>query len=428
MANDRNPNPTEPTLDVNVIARPGALLRELITRSGWRKALDKDRKLAKLIDDAANEASPSRLCENLQCVEAEFLKVLDAECGPAWSLRFAGAWQATRACLQDLVQQVDASVLDDAAGRELVLQRFVVPQIAGFVHMVAEQLPGPALERWWTQPFEAWLAWAADQIGTDSQSLADAIHPDRNTTDRWRAGETSTGYLRAPYTASVEPLTKLRQKQKQDRPRPRPEVPHLCGWLTVSVAFQSLPLELRARIQAHRLDRRDPGAGYRQVVRALCDEVARRVGEARLPVFDLGAQIEDRFELRDAEGELADPQGIEAAVVRLGQCIEAVDPRWQASLGFLRDRMAARLATLQKRPDQAARLYARAVQGSWWRAGPNQRGASPPKKKPLDFNVCTAASSCGQAMFRMSCRLTTPRRFASATISAAKSGQSAPME
>lgn len=374
MANDRNPNPTEPTLDVNVIARPGALLRELITRSGWRKALDKDRKLAKLIDDAANEASPSRLCENLQCVEAEFLKVLDAECGPAWSLRFAGAWQATRACLQDLVQQVDASVLDDAAGRELVLQRFVVPQIAGFVHMVAEQLPGPALERWWTQPFEAWLAWAADQIGTDSQSLADAIHPDRNTTDRWRAGETSTGYLRAPYTASVEPLTKLRQKQKQDRPRPRPEVPHLCGWLTVSVAFQSLPLELRARIQAHRLDRRDPGAGYRQVVRALCDEVARRVGEARLPVFDLGAQIEDRFELRDAEGELADPQGIEAAVVRLGQCIEALDPRWQASLGFLRDRMAARLATLQKRPDQAARLYARAVQGSWWRAGPNQRG------------------------------------------------------
>ena len=38
MANDRNPNPTEPTFDVNVIARPGALLRELITRSGWRKA------------------------------------------------------------------------------------------------------------------------------------------------------------------------------------------------------------------------------------------------------------------------------------------------------------------------------------------------------------------------------------------------------
>lgn len=375
MANDHTPNPTESTLDVNVIARPGALLRELITRSGWRKALDKDHKLAKLIDDAANEASPSRLCENLQCVEAEFLKVLDADCGPDWSRRFAGAWQATRACLQDLVQQVDASVLDDAAGHELVLQRFAVPQIAGFVHMVAEQLPkGPALERWWTEPFEAWLAWAADQIGTDSQSLADAIHADRHTTDRWRAGETAAGYLRAPYTALVGSLTKLRQKQKQDRPRPRPDAPHLCGWLTVSVAFQSLPLELRARIQAHRLDRRDLGAGYRQAVRALCDEVARRVGEARLPVFDLVAQIEDRFELRDAEGELADPRGIEAAVVRLGQCIEAMEPRWQASLGFLRDRMAARLATLRKRPDQAARLYARAVQGSWWRAGPNQRG------------------------------------------------------
>jgi hypothetical protein len=312
MANDRTPNPTESTPDV--IARPGALLRELITRSGWRKALDKDHKLAKLIDDAAHESSPSRLCENLQCVEAEFLKVLEAECGTDWSRRFADAWQATLACLQDLVQQVDASVLDDAAGREMVLQRFVVPQIAGFVHMVAEQLPGPALERWWAQPFEAWLAWAADQIGTDSQSLADAIHPDRHTTDRWRAGETSTGYLRAPYTALVGPLTKPtpKQKQKQDRPRPRPDVFHLCGWLTVSVAFQSLPLELRARIQAHRLDRRDPGAGYRQAVRALCDEVAKRVGEARLPVFDLVAQIKDRFELRDAEGELADPQGIEA--------------------------------------------------------------------------------------------------------------------
>ncbi|MEN9398757.1 MAG: hypothetical protein RLZ81_3287 [Pseudomonadota bacterium] len=374
MANDRNPNPTEPTLDVNVIARPGALLRELITRSGWRKALDKNHKLAKLIDDAANESSPSRLCENLQCVEAEFLKVLEAECGTDWSRRFAGAWQATRACLQDLVQQVDASVLDDAAGRELVLQRFAVPQIAGFVHMMADQLPGPPLERWWAQPFEAWLAWTADQIGTDSQSLADAIHPDRRTTDRWRTGETAAGYLRAPYTTLVGPLTKPKQKQKQDRPRPRPDVSHLCGWLTVSVAFQSLPLELRARIQAHVLDHRDPGAGYRQAVRALCDEVARRVGEARLPVFDLVAQIEDRFELRDAEDGLADPQGIEAAVVRLGQCIEALEPRWQASLCFLRDRMAARLATLQKRPDQAARLYARAVQGSWWRAGPNQRG------------------------------------------------------
>ena len=376
MANDRTPNPTESTLDV--IARPGALLRELITRSGWRKAQDKDHKLAKLIDDAANESSPSRLCENLQCVEAEFLKVLDAECGPDWSQRFAGAWQATRACLQDLSQQVDASVLDDAAGRELLLQRFAVPQIAGFVHMVADQLPGPPLERWWAQPFEAWLAWAADQIGTDSQSLADAIHPDRCTTDRWRAGETSTGYLRAPYTTWVGPLTKpkqkQKQKQKQDCPQPRPDVPHLCGWLTVSVAFQSMPLDLRARIQAHVIDRRDPGAGYRQAVRVLCDEVARRVGEARLPVFDLVAQIEDGFELRDAEGGLADPRGIEAAVVRLGQCIEAMEPRWQASLGFLRGRMAARLATLQKRPDQAARLYARAVQGSWWRAGPNQRG------------------------------------------------------
>lgn len=372
MANDRTLNPTEPTLDV--IARPGALLRELITRSGWRKALDKDHKLAKLIDDAANESSPSRLCENLQCVEAEFLKVLEAECGPDWSRRFADAWHATRACLQDLSQQVDASVLDDAAGRELVLQRFAVPQIAGFVHMVAEQLPGLALDRWWAQPFEAWLAWAADQIGTDSQSLVDAIHPDLRTTDRWRAGETSVGHLRAPYMTLVGPLTKPKQKHKQDRTLPRVDMPHLCGWLTVSMAFQSLPLELRVRIQAHVLDRRDPGAGYRQAVRVLCDEVARRVGEARLPVFDLVAQIEDGFELRDAEGWLADPQGIEVAVVRLGQCIEALEPRWQASLCFLRDRMAARLATLQKRPDQAARLYARAVQGSWWRAGPNQRG------------------------------------------------------
>ena len=34
MANDRNPNPTEPTLDVNVIARPGALL----PAKAWRMA------------------------------------------------------------------------------------------------------------------------------------------------------------------------------------------------------------------------------------------------------------------------------------------------------------------------------------------------------------------------------------------------------
>lgn len=365
MAHDHTLNSTAPTLDV--IARPGMLLRELITRSGWRKALDKDHKLAKLIDDAANEAAPSRLCENLQCVEAAFLAVLEQDCGPDWAHVFTSAWHATRACLQDLSQQVDASVLDDAAGRELVLQRFSVPQIAGFVRMVADRLPGPALDCWWAQPFEAWLAWTADQTGIDSQSLADTIDTDQRTTARWRDGQAPVGYLRAPYTTLAETLT------KHQRTRPRVDVRHLCGWLTVSVAFQSLPPELRARIQAHVLDRRDPGAGYRQTVRALCDEVTRRVGAARLPVFDLVAQIEDGFELRDAEGWPVDLPGIEAAVARLGQCIDGVDPRWQASMRFLHDRMAARLATWQQRPDEAARRYAQAVQGSWWRAGPNQR-------------------------------------------------------
>lgn len=365
MAHDHTLNSTAPTLDV--IARPGMLLRELITRSGWRKALDKDHKLAKLIDDAANEAAPSRLCENLQCVEAAFLVVLEQDCGPDWAHVFTSAWHATRACLQDLSQQVDAGVLDDAAGRELVLQRFSVPQIAGFVRMVADRLPGPAMDCWWAQPFEAWLAWTADQTGIDSQSLADTIDPDRRTTARWRDGQAPVGYLRAPYTALVDTLT------KHQRTRPRVDVRHLCGWLTVSVAFQSLPPELRARIQAHVLDRRDPGAGYRQTVRALCDEVTRRVGAVRLPVFDLVAQIEDGFELRDAEGWPFDLPGIEAAVARLGQCIDGADPRWQASMRFLHDRMAGRLATWQQRPDEAARRYAQAVQDSWWRAGPHQR-------------------------------------------------------
>ncbi|MDQ5898783.1 MAG: hypothetical protein QG612_2869 [Pseudomonadota bacterium] len=348
------------------IPRPGELLRELIRCAGWWPQM-KALKLDKILDEVATESVPSRLLQKFDEVERAFLAQIEHEGGLRWRAVLGGAWEVTRNFLRDLSMKVDSAVLDDEAGRALFLNEFAVPQLAGMMRMVSVKLRGPVLTLWWRQPFEAWLAWAADLAGIDSDTLATWIEPDVDTVGRWRAGQGPIRKLRAPF-AQYKPLQPLFHKVR--RPALRQD---LCGWLGLSLAFQSLPMALRERIRdAAGTDRGGPEQSYQLAIQALCDEVARRVGEARLPVLDLVAQIEDRFELRDAEGELADPQGIEAAVVRLGQCIEAMDPRWQASVRFLHERLAARLAVWRQQPEGAARLYSQAVRGCWWRAGLNQ--------------------------------------------------------
>lgn len=169
------------------IPRPGELLRELIRRTGgWSRM--KELKLDKTLDEVANESVPSLLLQKFDEVEKAFLAQIEHDSGLRWRSVLGAGWEATRNCLRDLSMRIDSTALDDVAGRALLLNDFAVPQLAGLMRMVSVKLRGPVLALWWRQPFEAWLAWAADLAGTDSDTLATWIEPDADTVGRWRAG------------------------------------------------------------------------------------------------------------------------------------------------------------------------------------------------------------------------------------------------
>lgn len=348
------------------IPRPGELLRELIRHTGeWSRM--KALKLDKTLDEVANESVPSLLLQKFDEVEKAFLAQIEHDSGLRWRSVLGAGWEATRNCLRDLSMRIDSTALDDAAGRALLLNDFAVPQLAGLMRMVSVKLRGPVLALWWRQPFEAWLAWAADLAGTDSDTLAIWIEPDADTAGRWRAGQGAIRKLRAPFV-QCECLQPLFKKVRQPALRQ-----DLCGWLGLSLAFQSLPMALRERIRDAAGTDRGPDMGYARLIQTLSDEVARRAGTTRLAVFDQIERIEDRFLVRDAQG-LPDLQALEADLAGLARTIDALEPRWQASVRFLHERLAARLAVWRQQPREAARLYAQAVRGCWWRAGPNQQG------------------------------------------------------
>lgn len=346
------------------IPRPGQLLRALIKAGNYRSYLV-DLGLDKNLDDLAGDANArqSSAFELMQDIEDACCKALVEDCGFEWAQFFRLEWFRTREALQVLAQHVDTSPMTLEKGGELFAQQFAVPMLSGFIHLTVSSRGGGNVEAWLTNPLRAWLAFAVSQSGIAEQRLLDNLaidlDADQRTIDRWLSGE-PIGKLSWPYAPKVAAI--LGKKVGE------PEVNLLTGWLLVACAFQSLLAEIRDAVRRDSKRRKQQPWALENAI-AKMNQEGYWLGNSpvRSEVVPLLDEVQQSFSMR--------PRNDDALLSQLGlfqRLVEQAPPALRPSYQYIHDWFSARHAALLGDKGAALRLYACAVSGAWWCAGPNQ--------------------------------------------------------
>lgn len=343
-----------------VLPQLGGLFRAAVTRAGYRPRLA-DLGLDKDLDDLALETRQGSSAELLFSLEDAVQRELAKDSGEQWAQVLRWSWGRTREAIQGLVREVETTPIATDAGSDTVRDEFVVPMLAGLVGLVAKHFPGIDLEVWWRSPFAAWVKLAAAVGQLPEAEVVARVHDTPRTTERWLTGET-VGDLHFPFRHSV-----LRVLCGSVDSQVTGPIDKLTGWLTFTVAFQSLPMPVRESIRrAFELRKQQPWSVDAFVAKLQRQSLAAGVRPIRDRVIPLLQQIERHF-----SGE-RDLEAAGQCVARLQDLIDQEPPFWRESYQYIHDWFGGRLAALHGRQDDAQRLYKAAVDGAWWRGGPNQ--------------------------------------------------------
>lgn len=349
-----------------IAPRLGELLRTLVTGAGFRhyitiSGLDKD------LDDLANESRPGSSCDLMQKIEEACHKKLKEECGTDWDQFFSMSWSRSRDVIQQLALYVDMSLLPYDQGREAVLRLFEIPLLSGFMLSANKLFQGPESNGWWKSPLGAWFKYAANKVKIPEETLinnlANHLGADQRSIERWLAGE-PTKKLCWPYNEKVcRAIGKKAQKQIGKK-----EIQQLTGWLVVAIAFQSIPAGLRDRIRQRYVLHPQFHLSLEQVISEMnClgyDRGNRPIQELVVPLLRI---IEELF-----AGQPRDAAAIQQCLEEFQSLIRQEDAFYQRSYQHIHDWFAARMAAFNGQEADALRLYEAAVNGVWWRGGPNQ--------------------------------------------------------
>lgn len=343
----------------------GYLLRVLIKAGGYRGCLV-ERGLDKNLDDLAAEATDRQgsAYEVLQGIEDACSKVLASDCGHEWAQFFRQAWFYTRAAMQTLAQQVDTSPMSHEKGDELFVQQFAVPMLSRFMDLSVSLRSGPDVTSWWASPFQAWISFAASRTGITEETLltnlANEVDADQRTIDRWLSGD-PIGKVAWPYGSKAAAAL--------GKPVAKSDIHLLAGWLLVACAYQSLPPAIRDAVRRHFALRKQQPWTLEKAIDTMNQE-SSRLGDwpVRSEAVPLLNGVQQLFAVR--------PRNDDALRGRLGQfqeLIEQAPPALRGPYQYIHDWFSARHAALLGDTETALRLYASAVSGAWWRAGPNQQ-------------------------------------------------------
>lgn len=360
------PQRTTPMTKTTIIPQLGELLRTVITRSGYRgfitnQGLDKD------LDDLATGLRESSTCDLMLTIEDACSKQLALECGADWSQFFNLAWSYTKDTLQHLTLGVDTSAIANDQGQEEVARMCIVPMLSEQVLSATLRRSGPIADQWWKKPFANWVEWAAAKanISTDSllTNMGNHLDVDTRSIERWIAGE-PVRELRWPYRPAVvaaigQGATELLRSDGIDQ---------LSGWLIVTLAFQSLPSDLRDSVRRDFKLRPQQPWSLKQTILTLNKQGFvsgdRPVRSAAVPLLQ---KIEMLFSTR--------PQNVAAIKHSLDVFQTLIDQEtvfWQQSYQYMHHWFSARLAAMTGQEAESLRLYDAAVTGVWWYGGPNQ--------------------------------------------------------
>lgn len=299
-------------------------------------------------------------------IEVACNEALATDCGSEWAQFFSLVWSRTCASIQAMAQHVDVSPLSAEQGRELILRQFTIPMLSGFLRLCFTQQKGPDPDLWWTSPFRSWVSFAAIQTHVSEQTLltnlANELGVDQRTIERWAAGE-PIGKIGWPYARIVK--SALGQHGHQ---RVGENGAHLLtGWLLLGVAFQSLPLTVRdaVRLDFH-LRQQEPWSLEQAIATINQHALDLQMSPIRDHAVTFLESVQQLFAIAPLpETELQQNLGT-------FQDLIAQQPVLRGAYQYAHDWFSGRLAALQIKPDIARRLYAKAVAGAWWRAGPDQ--------------------------------------------------------
>lgn len=353
--------PCRKQMSHRVLPELGQLFRCAITGAGYRPrlvelGLDKD------LDDLALDARPSSSADLLLELEDAVQRDLAIDTGVRWAQALRWAWGRTREAVQHLAREVDATPIDPQVGTDAVRAGFGVPMLSGLLRLAIHQSPDMNLDVWWQSPIAGWVGMAASVGNVLPRELVSRLHDSPRTTERWLAGD-AVGELQFPHRPTV-----MRALGTRASTLGVEQVDHLTGWLTVSLAFQSLPRSLREAV------RRDFAVRAQQPwsLQACIESLQRQSYVAgdrpvRASLASLLTQVEQAFS--------AKTRNLESAGRLLGELqvlINRENAFWQGSYGYVHDWFSGRLAALQGRVTDALRLYDAAVEAVWWCGGPNQ--------------------------------------------------------
>ncbi|WP_210546106.1 ankyrin repeat domain-containing protein [Rhodoferax sp. PAMC 29310] len=349
-----------------IIPKLGALLRTAITRAGYRGfiatlGLDKD------LDDIATEARPSSTADLMLGIESACSKQLGIECGGKWAQFFTVAWSYSKNTIQHLSCGVDTSPMANEQGQEGIVRSCVIPMLSELLLSARSQQTGPIDDQWWDKPFASWIQWAAVKANISTElilaNLGNHFEVDPRSVERWMAGD-PTGGLRWPYRAAVEEAL---GKNASERLKGG-GIDQLCGWLVVTVGFQSLPSELRDRIRRDfKLRSQQPWSLEQTILMLNKHGFVQGDRPIRSEAVPLLQKIESLFSIR--------PQNkveIQKSLSEFQVLIEQETSFWQRPYQYMHHWFSARLAGIAGQEAEALRLYDAALTGVWWYGGANQ--------------------------------------------------------
>ncbi len=362
-----------------LLPHPGALLRTLLTAAGQRRQLDGNG-FGKDLDDLASEAEGRKRSafELLQRIEDESFRAITTDCGDGWTRFLRQEWQWLRDTVQTLACEVDACAWSATFSRKRLALHFDVPALLAFMqraqHETAAWQLQPELALWWQSPLRAWVTLVVAHTGMAEITVLDRLgvrlDADPRTLQRWWAGEplgrSKIGWPHASTVAAV-----LGTHAQTDPALVR----QLAGWLLLACLFQSLPSARTLRKAVSR-DTTSPHRLPRTAL-ALLTTMNRQSERRRLaPV--MAAEVGPLHQA--IEQALATPDEDDGARDAL---LHYLLQRFDEVLGRvapfnLCDRhyhywYSARHAALRHDDKAALALYERAIDASWWRAGPLQK-------------------------------------------------------
>jgi hypothetical protein len=233
--------------------------------------------------------------------------------------------------------------------------------LSGFANLSAAIRSGPAPASLLANPLQTWLAFAEARTGvprhTLMTNLANEADADPRTVERWLSGD-PIGKVSWPYAPKVAAAI--------GKSVAEPDLHLLTGWLLVACALQSLPLEVRdvaGRDLA--LQKQQPWTLGSTAAKLSQEAHRQREQPGRRKAVALLNQVQQLFSATPREDN-----ALHDRLVRLQKLIgqfPALRPAYQ----HIHDWFAARHAALLGEKNTALALYASAVSGAWWRAGPN---------------------------------------------------------